>query len=114
MKFKRLGDMLTSTGVISDEQLEVALKKQKKTKNRLGKELIEEGIISEEQLIETLKLQLGLDSIDLSVISIPSSLSELVPKKLANSYGLVPVKLEGDSLYVAMSDPLNFMGCKSG
>lgn len=109
MKFKRLGDMLTSTGVISNEQLEIALKKQKETKNRLGKELIEEGIITEEQLINTLKLQLGLDSIDLSVISIPSSLSEMVPKKLANSYGLVPVKLEGDSLYVAMSDPLNFM-----
>ncbi|WP_304509182.1 GspE/PulE family protein [Anaerotignum sp.] len=109
MKFKRLGDMLTATGVITKEQLEYALKKQKETKNRLGKELVEEEFITEEQLIETLKLQLGLDSIDLSKVTIPGSLSEFIPKKIANNYGLVPVKLEGDSLYVAMSDPLNFM-----
>ncbi len=109
MKFKRLGDMLTSTGMITEEQLKVALNKQRDTKNRLGKELIEEGVISEEQLIHTLKLQLGLDSIDLSTVNIPSALSEIIPKKMANNYGLVPVKQEGDSLYVAMSDPLNFV-----
>lgn len=109
MKFKRLGDMLATTGVITNAQLEYALKKQKETKNRLGKELIEEGIITEEQLIDTLKLQLGLDSVDLSKVLISSTLSELVPKKIANHYGLVPVKLEGGSLYIAMSDPLNFM-----
>ncbi|MDD4844933.1 MAG: ATPase, T2SS/T4P/T4SS family [Anaerotignum sp.] len=109
MKFKRLGDMLVATGVITNEQLENALKKQKETKNRLGKELIEEEIITEEQLIQTLKLQLGLDSIDLSKSPIPSALSELIPKKLAYNYSLIPVKLEGNLLYVAMSDPLNFM-----
>lgn len=109
MKFKKLGDMLAATGVITEEELQYALKKQKETKNRLGKELIEEGIITEEQLIDTLKLQLGLDSIDLTKTLIPNTLSELVPKKIANNYGLVPVKLEGDQLYVAMSDPLNFM-----
>ena len=109
MKFKRLGDLLTSAGVITDGQLQSALKQQKDSKYRLGKQLIEDGIISEEQLIDTLKLQLGLDSIDLSMVTIPSSLSELIPKKLANNYGLVPVRLEGDLLYIAMSDPLNFV-----
>lgn len=109
MKFKKLGDMLISTGLITQEQLAHALERQKETKNRLGKELINEGVITETQLIETLKVQLGLDSIDLSKIEIPSALAELVPKKIAATYGLVPIKIDGDTLYIAMSDPLNFM-----
>lgn len=109
MKYKRLGDVLLATGVITDEQLQFALSRQHDTKNRLGKQLIEDGIISQEQLIDTLKLQLGIDSIDLSMISIPTSVSEFIPEKMANNFCLVPVKLEGDVLYVAMGDPLNFM-----
>lgn len=109
MKYTKLGDLLLSAGLITPEQLIYALKKQKETKNRLGKELIEEGVITETQLIHALKMQLGVESIDLSIASISPHLTDLVPKKIAKKYGLVPVKLVGNDLYLATNDPLNFV-----
>ncbi|WP_312636654.1 GspE/PulE family protein [Oscillibacter sp.] len=109
MTYTRLGDLLVSVGLISPEQLEHALEFQKKTKNRLGSELIEEKIITEQQLMSALQKQLGVECVDLSQIQIPPRLAELLPKNIARKYGIVPVKLGGNTLYIAMSDPLNFM-----
>lgn len=109
MKYKRLGDLLIAANVVTEEQLKYALDRQKEAKNRLGKQLIEEGFITEEQLMETLMLQLGLDAVDLSKTVIASELPNLVPRKMARKYNIVPVKLEGDNLYIATNDPLNFM-----
>ncbi|WP_312279250.1 ATPase, T2SS/T4P/T4SS family, partial [Oscillibacter sp.] len=109
MIYTRLGDLLVSVGLISPEQLEHALEFQKKTKNRLGSELIEEKIITEQQLMSALQKQLGVECVDLSQIQIPPRLAELLPKNIARKYGIVPVKLGGNTLYIAMSDPLNFM-----
>lgn len=67
MAHPRLGDLLESNGVITHEQLQHALEQQKVTKKRLGEELIDEGIITEQQFIDTLRIQLGIDFIDLSV-----------------------------------------------
>ena len=109
MRYTRLGDLLISAGLITQEQLEIALKNQKKTRNRLGKELIEDGIITETQLIEALQMQLGVEAIDLSAADIPPRLAEALPKNIAKKHDLVPVKLVGNTLYIAMSDPLNFV-----
>ena len=50
MKAMRLGDMLVSLGVISEEQLQQALEDQKVQHKRLGEILIDEGFITESQL----------------------------------------------------------------
>ncbi|MPM45933.1 Type II secretion system protein E [bioreactor metagenome] len=54
-------------------------------------------------------MQLGVESIDLSIASIAPHLTDLVPKNLAKKYGLVPIKLVGNDLYLATNDPLNFV-----
>ena len=104
----RLGDLLISAGVIRPEQLNEALAIQKKTRERLGDVLINNGIITEQQLIEALQMQLGVDFVDLTAVSIPLELARFVPRSIAKKYCVVPVKLQKDELYVAMSDPLNF------
>ncbi len=109
MAYMRLGDLLTSVGLITEEQLERALAVQKENHKRLGAVLIEEGIISEQHLIETLELQLGIDFIDLSKVHIPIDLAQLVPKSIARRHSVVPVKLVKDELVLAMADPLNFV-----
>ncbi|MEG1578143.1 MAG: ATPase, T2SS/T4P/T4SS family, partial [Oscillospiraceae bacterium] len=105
----RLGDLLLSIGLLSQEQLDTALENQKKTKFRLGKELIHEGIITEQQLIDALVLQLGVEFVDLSKLIIPAELAQVLPKNFARKHGVVPVRLNKNTLYLAMSDPLNFM-----
>lgn len=109
MKYTRLGDLLVDAGVISDAQLGQALADQKKTGQRLGETLVSEGIITEHQLVNALTMQLGIDFIDLTNVEIDPEMTKYVPRNLAKKYSIVPVRSRGDELYLAMSDPLNFI-----
>lgn len=100
---------MTSVGLISNEQLGEALALQKQSKDRLGKVLIDNGFITEAQLIEALRMQLGIDFIDLTKVNIPPEMAGQIPKNIAKKYGVLPVKSVKDTLYLAMKDPLNFM-----
>ena len=113
MKYKRLGEMLVDVGVITEEQLEEALKRQKGSGKRLGTVLVDEHFITETQLIETLRMQLGIDFIDLNKAKVDPSMVNLVPKAIAKKERVVPVKLVHDTLYLAMEDPMNFMAIES-
>ena len=108
MAIKRLGELLISAGKISEEDLERGLALQKESKERLGTVLISNGIITETDLIDALTTQLGVKYIDLSSTVISGAMSKYVPKNLAKKYNVIPVKVVGDELYLAMADPLNF------
>lgn len=101
--------MLMSQGYITEEQLAEALVRQKANGKRLGQELIDDGYITEDQLIDTLRVQLGIDYIDLSKTDIEPSMSKYVPKALAKKEVIVPVRVSRDTLFLAMADPLNFV-----
>ena len=111
MKYWRLGDLLVSSGVITEEQLEKALKLQKEEMQgkRLGTVLIESGIITENQLIETLQMQLGVEFIDLNNTAIPPEMASVLPKNIAKKHMVIPIKVVRNELYLAMVDPLNFI-----
>ena len=109
MAYMRLGDLLIAAGAITEEQLQTALQTQKQSGQRLGDVLIDSGIITQRQLIDALQMQLGVDYIDLTRVSIPVELAKYVPRAIARKYCVVPVKLVKDELYVAMSDPLDFV-----
>lgn len=111
MKYWRLGDLLVSSGVITEDQLELALRMQKEEMQgkRLGTVLIESGIITENQLIETLQMQLGVEFIDLNNTAIPPEMAQVLPKNIAKKHMVIPVKVVRNELYLAMVDPLNFI-----
>ena len=109
MAYMRLGDLLVSSGVITQEQLEEALKIQKESHQRLGDVLIQNSFITERNLIDALQIQLGVEFVDLTAVSIPVELAKYVPRNLARKFCVVPVKLVQDTLYLAMSDPLDFV-----
>ncbi len=109
MAYKRLGDILLEAGVISEEQLNASLAAGKEQKKRLGEILIENKVLTERELIDVLKYQLGVDFIDLTKVDISVQLAQILPKNLAKKHEVVPVRLAGDTLYIAMSDPLNFV-----
>ena len=113
MAYKRLGDVLTDAGLITDEQLGHALAQQKESKRRLGDELIAEGVITEAELIEALQMQLGIEFVDLSAIDLDPEMSREVSKNVARQYNVVPVRTTPEDVYLAMSDPLNFMAIEA-
>ncbi|MDO4197863.1 MAG: GspE/PulE family protein [Erysipelotrichaceae bacterium] len=109
MAYKRLGDLLLGVNLISEDQLNEALALQKGTKKRLGEILIEHKFITEKQLIEALEMQLGLEFVDITTLTIPSNVSSLISKNIAKKHGVVPVRVDRDTLYLATADPLNFV-----
>ncbi|MDY3981159.1 MAG: ATPase, T2SS/T4P/T4SS family [Paraeggerthella sp.] len=113
MPYKRLGDVLFDAGLVTEDQIEHALSEQKTTKRRLGDELIAEGIITEAGLIEALQMQLGVEFIDLSQVDLDPEMSRVVSKNVARQYNVVPVRTTPDEVYLAMSDPLNFMAIEA-
>lgn len=108
MAYRQLGQILVSAGEIDEETLQAALEQGKREGKRLGEVLKDNGTLTERQIIECLKLQLGVDFVDLTKVKIPVDLAELVPKNIARTYNVVPVKLNGSTLFLAMVDPLNF------
>ena len=108
MSYRQLGQILVSAGEIDEETLQAALEQGKREGKRLGEVLKDNGTLTERQIIDCLKLQLGIDFVDLTKVKIPVDLAELVPKNIARTYNVVPVKLNGSTLFLAMVDPLNF------
>ena len=108
MPRKRIGDLLIERGLITENELKFALEMQKETHEKLGEVLVKNSIVTSEDMAKTLAYQLEVDYIDLAERSIPQELSSLVGRNTARANHLVPVQRQGDSLYVAMDDPLNF------
>lgn len=104
---KRLGDLLTSVGKISHDQLEQALKSQKDTGKKLGEELVDKGYVTEIDIIEVLEFQMGIPHVDLNKYFIEPDVVNLVSETIAKKYALIPIKKDRGKLIVAMSDPLN-------
>ena len=105
---KRLGDLLVESGLITDRQLQSALE-DKPRDQRLGDILLQRGFITEQQLIEVLEFQLGIPHVNLFRYPFDPNLFNVVPKEFAKRNLLVPLKAEGDRLFVAMSDPMDYI-----
>lgn len=106
-KPKRLGDILVSSGIISEEQLEQALK-DKGPNQKLGDVLLQKGYITELQLVEVLEFQLGIPHVSLYNYPFDTSLVKLVSKEFAKRNLALPLKKESGKLFVAMADPLDY------
>lgn len=106
----RLGELLVETGAITQEQLEHALQKQKKTNLKLGETLVDEGIITEDDIAKALSQQLNLEIVDLQNINIDKAVVGLVPVNLLKKYTMIPFAFNENNkniLRVAMENPLD-------
>lgn len=110
---KRLGELLMEEGIITPDQLDIALLEQKTGDHRepLGKVLVRIGFVSEEIIRDQLSHSLGQDSIDLKQwVPDPQALA-LIDHETARRRKVVPVAFEEQSgrLLVAMSDVLDIV-----
>src|SRR5688572_7271835 len=101
----RIAELLVRGALITREQLQEAVDKQKKDGTHLVQELVRSGHISEDKLIDFFAQQFGIEKFELANGDIPEAMFNLVPSHLMQKHQLVPVKLVGSTLTVAMSDP---------
>lgn len=105
----RLGDLLVTEGIISQEQLKNALQKQKDSNfsQKLGEILIENGLISHKEMALLLSKQLKIDFVDLYGEKIDFQALSKFSTSLLDSAKAIPFKEDDDYIYIATSDPLN-------
>lgn len=104
---KQLGELLLERKAITQEQLEAALKAQQSKGGLLGQILVSLGYTTEEMIAQALTAQYGFPYLPLKNYSIDAEFLALVPENVARQYCLIPVDRVGDTLTVAMVDPLN-------
>jgi type IV pilus assembly protein PilB len=104
---ERLTEILINNKLITREQLEKALEAQKAKGGRLSNILVDLKFVKENELISTLSAGLGLPLIDLKRFKIDYEIVKIIPIDIARHYQIIPVSKMGDSITLAMADPLN-------
>ena len=104
---KKTGSLLLEKGHITEDQLKTALSIQKTTGKKLGHILIDTGVISEDQLVEVISERLKIPKLNLSSVVINPNVISSIPVDIAKRYKVLPVFKLGNTLTVAMADPLN-------
>jgi type IV pilus assembly protein PilB len=105
---KKIGECLIQAGLISEDDLQVALAEHKKTGERVGAVLVRLNLATEKQITKALAYQLGFPYVSLSDEPPDPAAIVLISKDVALKRVCVAVKLEKNLLTVAMSDPLLF------
>ncbi len=105
----RLGDILVAEGIITDAQLKEALAEQKRSGQKLGATLIQLGFIDQQILFNVLADQFGIPYVDISTMVIDPKIPKIITEALAKKHSLIPIKLDGNVLTVAMADPLDMI-----
>ena len=105
---RRLGEVLVAGKVLTDAQLNEALRVQREDKGRrrrLGEVITALGLADEVAIARALSDQLGLPFLDLGNLPIPEETLAVLPRNVALRHGAVPVTLAHDVLTVALADP---------
>jgi general secretion pathway protein E/type IV pilus assembly protein PilB len=101
----RIGDRLLELGLITLDQLEVALFEQKRSGRMLGTVLVDLGFIRDDALASLLAESSGYEQFDPKTAMVDPEVVAKVPKDVAIRHRLVPLSSEGRHVFVAMCDP---------
>ena len=104
---KPIGQRLLESGQISEPQLDLALREQKRQDKRLGEILVDLGFISPEVLTSSLATENKTEVVNVVNTSIDPEALELVSYDIAKEYKLIPLQIDGEILTIALADVFN-------
>ncbi|WP_117236074.1 GspE/PulE family protein [Vibrio maerlii] len=110
---KRLGDLLVEEGIITELQVEEALRAQKSSGRKLGDTLIDLGFLTEQQMLAFLSQQLDIPLIDLNRANVDMDAAQLLPEVHARRLRALVISRDDYTLRVAMSDPADLFAQES-
>ncbi|OGP95944.1 MAG: type IV-A pilus assembly ATPase PilB [Deltaproteobacteria bacterium RBG_16_55_12] len=105
----RIGELLVRGGLVTREQLNEALEKEKSNGSHLVQELVRLGFTTEDQLTQFLAKQFGIEKVELANTEILDSVFNLIPPDLIQKHQIIPLRLVGSTLTVAMPDPTDLI-----
>jgi type IV pilus assembly protein PilB len=101
---KMLGERLLERGILTERQLELAVREQKRTGAMLGEILTQLGLLTPQMLSAVLAEQGGVNYIDLADAEILPEVTALVPESMARRLNVLPISKDGDGLLLAMGN----------
>src|SRR5712672_4157589 len=108
---RHLGQILIDQGILTEDQLRIALHEQTKQHVPVGRLLVQLGFVSEATLRDALSEKLGLQSVDLAHIIVDPTALKMLPRDMARRYHIFPVALDRQQkkLIVALADTNNIV-----
>jgi type IV pilus assembly protein PilB len=106
---ERIADALVEDGLLTAKQVEQLLEQQKREGTRLLKLILEKAYVSEQDMAVSMGRVLNTPPVNLSRVSIPIEIAELVPREMAHNHKVIPVARLENKLFLAMADPLNVL-----
>jgi MSHA biogenesis protein MshE len=103
----RLGDLLIQQGLLTDEQLKLALDEQKRSGRKLGRIFVESSYVTEEAIAQALARQLRADFVDLRNFQPKPELIKLIPEPQARRYRVLVLDEKNGVLQIGFTDPAN-------
>ena len=107
---KRIGDILVEEGILTEEQLEEALKAAKAENKKIGEAITDLGFATEQDIAEALSSQLGFEYVNLSTVHIPDNLLSLINESVLRKHLMIPYAFVPNTINqvkVAMVDPMD-------
>jgi type II secretory ATPase GspE/PulE/Tfp pilus assembly ATPase PilB-like protein len=104
-----LGELMIQQGLISQDQLRIALIEQEKNNIPLGRQLVRLGFVSEIMVRDLIAHTIGQESIDLTTVVADADALSMVPEDFSRRYHLLPVAYDDatKTMIVAMADMFN-------
>ena len=102
-----IGEMLVNEKVITPEQLEACVKEEKRSGRSICHIVVDLGFAAEDKVLPILSKHIGIPYIKVKDKEIDKSVIEKVPARFAIHYKLMPLQIEGDTLAIAVTDPLD-------
>ena len=108
---RHIGQILIDQGILTEDQLRIALLEQMKSHLPVGRLLVQLGFVSEATLRDALSEKLGLQSVDLAHIIVDPAALKMLPRELARRYRMFPVALDRQAkkFLVALADTNNIV-----
>jgi len=103
----RIAKILIDKKLLTENDIQKALELQKNKGGKLSDILVGMGLVSRQNLTVALSEELGFPPIDLARYKISPDILKIIPKKIVKQYGIIPVSKMGSVLTVAMADPMN-------
>jgi len=105
----KIGELLVSSGALTQEQLQSAVDRQQKTGQRLGQVIVELGFLNTEQFLSYLSQQLQIPFVDLRRYNFDVNLIHRLRESYARRYRAIVLADQGGELLVGMADPMDIL-----
>ncbi len=106
--YKKIGEILVSMGYITQQTLDKALEISQKSGKMLGEVLVENHFVTWNDIADALAAQYNLPRIQDLPSNIPAEVVSLIPKNLIDTYRIIPYRKDGNNLWLATDNVLNY------